>query len=79
MYLGKTSDNISLYKFRYILDTQYYVGVMAQDLIYAHPEAVIIDPRGFLRVSYDQIGLRMVTHEEWLKHGLTSVYKSIEV
>lgn len=52
---------------------------MAQDLIYAHPEAVIIDPRGFLRVSYDQIGLRMVTHEEWLKHGLTSVYKSIEV
>lgn len=65
--LGKTSNGIQLYAFRYFWSEQTFVGVMAQDLLeqpeFAH--AVIVGKSDYYRVNYDALGLRMVTLEEW--------------
>jgi len=41
------------------------VGVIAQELINTHPEALIIDKSGYYLVDYSIIGLKMVTIEQW--------------
>lgn len=59
------NDGITLYSFQYLWSTQVYIGVMAQDLLESHPEAVYVDSNGFYGVYYAKLGLKMMTIEEW--------------
>ncbi|MGB4759509.1 MAG: tail fiber domain-containing protein [Candidatus Saccharimonadales bacterium] len=70
-FLGQASNGIRLYSFKYLWSNVTYVGVMAQDLLESHPEAVATDDNGFYRVNYEMLGLEMKTFEEWQKtHSL---------
>jgi hypothetical protein len=69
-YLTTTQSNIKLYSFQYIWSDQIYVGVMAQDLMETHPEALSIGTDGFYRVNYSLLGLEMLTLEEWESKSL---------
>lgn len=61
-----SAHNITLYSFNYFWDNSVtYVGVMAQDLIDTHPEALSIDAWGFYHVNYTALGLRMITIEQY--------------
>lgn len=64
-----TQNGIKLYQFQYIWSDEIYVGVMAQDLVNSHPEALTIDNFGYYRVSYAVLGLKMMSLEEWLSTG----------
>lgn len=41
------------------------MGVIAQDLLESHPKAIHVDNYGFYMVDYEQLGLRMMTLDEW--------------
>jgi Chaperone of endosialidase len=64
-HLGKTSNGINIYSFEYIWSSQVYVGVIAQEVMRTHPEAISTDVFGFYRVDYHVIGLEMMTLEAW--------------
>jgi hypothetical protein len=63
--LYTTSGNIRVYTFEYIWGGPTYVGVIAQEILDTHPEAVGIDSSGYYFVDYDVLGLKMVTLEDW--------------
>jgi len=71
--LALRDNGIVLYSFRYFWSDQVYVGVMAQQVATIVPEAVVMEPNGFLAVNYDRLGLKMQTLEEWqARHGVAS-------
>ena len=55
--VGKENGH-QMYEFNYLWSPTRYVGVMAQDVIKTHPEAVIETPMGYV-VNYDAIGVQM--------------------
>lgn len=48
-----------IYRFKYLWSDTEYVGVMAQEVLKAMPEAVARGDDGFLRVDYAAIGMQM--------------------
>ena len=46
-----------------------YVGVIAQEVQTVRPDAVTRGADGYLRVSYDRLGLKFQTYEQWLASG----------
>ncbi len=73
--LPASREGYDLYKFQYIDDKNEntYVGVMAQDILSRNPEAVVQNESGFYKVRYAQLGLKMVTLEQWESEGSDSV------
>jgi hypothetical protein len=67
--LGRLDDGLGYYRFTYIGGHTQYVGVMAQDVQTVMPEAVTRDTDGYLRVSYDKLGLPFETYDQWLATG----------
>ena len=65
--VGSLSNGIVLYSFRYLWSDQRYVGVLAQEIETVVPDAVSRGPDGFLRVDYGQLGIEMLTWQEWVK------------
>jgi hypothetical protein len=63
--LGQHADGINLYRFRYLWSDTVHVGVMAQEVAAARPDAVRQGADGYLRVDYARLGLRMRTWDEW--------------
>jgi hypothetical protein len=63
--VGQLDNGIKLYRFRYIGSDQVYVGVMAQQVAAIVPQAVVMEPNGYLAVYYDRLGLKMQTLQEW--------------
>jgi hypothetical protein len=63
--LERRADGIGLYRYRYLWSDTEYVGVMAQEVEKAVPDAVVRGADGFLRVRYDRLGLAMVTWNDW--------------
>ena len=63
--LGKRSDGIALYRYRYLWSGKEYVGVMAQEVAAIRPDAVLQGTDGFLRVDYGKLGTRLMTFDEW--------------
>jgi Chaperone of endosialidase len=64
------TNGLRLYSFQYRRDpATTYVGVLAQDLLESDDSrfrsAVIVRPDGYYAVKYDELGLRMVTLDEW--------------
>ena len=73
--LATAPNGLPLYRFRYLGDasSQSYVGVMAQDVLTVDPGAVNVDHRGFYKVRYGRLGLRMNTIEAYDERGLEAV------
>jgi len=67
--LGRLDDGLGYYRFTYIGGHTSYVGVMAQEVQNVMPEAVTRDADGYLRVSYDKLGLPFETYDQWLATG----------
>lgn len=63
--VGQLDNGIKLYSFRYFWSDQVYVGVMAQQVAAIVPDAVVMQPNGYLAVYYDRLGLKMQTWEQW--------------
>ena len=55
--LGRLNDGLGYYRFVYNGGDTAYVGVMAQEVQTVLPEAVTRGVDGYMRVSYDRLGL----------------------
>lgn len=67
--LGHLDNGIGFYRFVYNGGGKAYVGVMAQEVQAAMPQAVTRDHDGYLRVSYDKFGLTFETYDHWVASG----------
>ncbi|TXG76665.1 hypothetical protein E6Q11_04190 [Candidatus Dojkabacteria bacterium] len=65
LYLETHSSGIRLYSFRYLWSDTVYVGVIAQELLQTHPEAISKGRDGYYRVDYGKIGLIMTTLDQY--------------
>lgn len=69
-YVGKENGH-NVYEFEYKNGSgQRYRGVMAQEVIKTHPEAVIMDKSGYMAVNYAKIGVNF--HEVGAKAPLSA-------
>ena len=69
MLLGRLDDGLGYYRFVYNGGHTAYVGVMAQEVESVKPEAVMRGADGYMRVSYDLLGLPFETYKEWVANG----------
>jgi hypothetical protein len=67
--LGRLDDGLAYYRFVYNGGHIAYVGVMAQEVLTVMPEAVTRGGDGYMRVSYDQLGLPFETYQQWVAAG----------
>src|SRR6266566_4634262 len=64
--LARLDNGIGIYRFQYKgNDHTTYVGVMAQEVAKIVPSAVLRGRDGYLRVNYDQIGVKFMTWDAW--------------
>ena len=67
--LGRLDDGLGYYRFVYNGGHTAYVGVMAQEVQTVVPEAVTRGTDGYMRVSYDRLGLPFETYDQWVASG----------
>jgi hypothetical protein len=67
--LGHLANGLGYYRFSYLGSSKPYVGVIAQEVQNLVPEAVTRGPDGYLRVYYEQLGLKLRTYSDWLAGG----------
>jgi hypothetical protein len=67
--LGRLDGGLGYYRFVYNGGHGAYVGVVAQEVERVVPEAVSVGADGYLRVSYDRLGLLFGTNARWLADG----------
>ncbi len=67
--LGRLDDGLGYYRFVYNGGHTPYVGVMAQEVQTVMPEAVARGADGYLRVSYDLLGVPFETYAQWVATG----------
>jgi hypothetical protein len=67
--LGRLNDGLGYYRFVYNGGHTTYVGVVAQEVLTVAPEAVTRDADGYMRVSYDRLGLPFETYGQWVASG----------
>jgi hypothetical protein len=69
VFLDRLGNGIGLYRFVYKGDDKAFVGVLAQEVQSVMPEAVRRARDGYLRVSYDKLGVKFESHDEWIASG----------
>ena len=57
--VGNSPSGINIYEWNYIGKPQRYRGVMAQEILEKHPEAVALQPDGYMSVYYGKIDVNM--------------------
>ena len=62
--MGKSPSGINIYQFRYVGGGPLYQGVIAQELLETHPNAVVTMPNGYYGVRYDLIDVDFVKVSE---------------
>ncbi|MBR1227850.1 MULTISPECIES: DUF3300 domain-containing protein [unclassified Bradyrhizobium] len=67
--LGHLANGLGYYRFSYLGSSKPYVGVIAQEVQTVAPEAVTRGPDGYLRVRYEQLGLKLRSYTDWLGSG----------
>ncbi len=72
--LGRLNDGLGYYRFVYNGGHSAYVGVMAQEVQTVMPGAVTIGADGFMRVSYDLLGLPFESYKQWVETGAQLPY-----
>ena len=65
--VGTSPSGINIYHFRYRGDMRRFEGVIAQELLMTHPEAVMRMPNGYYAVKYDvlDVTFRELTGAEY--------------
>jgi hypothetical protein len=63
--LVETRNGIKIYSFQYLWSDEYFVGVMAQDLLGTEHESAVIEHNGFYTVNYGQLGFNMQLLSEY--------------
>jgi len=57
--VGRRSDGLGVYAYKYLWSDAVYVGVLAQEVALIHPGAVVHDDlTGYLSVDYGQLNGR---------------------
>jgi hypothetical protein len=67
--IGRLENGLGFYRFAYNGSNKAYVGVMAQEVQTIMPTAVLRGPDGYLRVSYDMLGVKFQTYDQWAASG----------
>ncbi len=67
--LDRLDSGIGFYRFIYNGGGTAFVGVLAQEVQSVMPEAVQRARDGYWRVSYDKLGLKFETYDEWIASG----------
>ena len=67
--LGRLDDGLGYYRFVYNGGHTAYVGVIAQEVRTLMPEAVTRGADGYMRVSYELLGLPFETYQQWVATG----------
>ncbi|MBR1252602.1 DUF3300 domain-containing protein [Bradyrhizobium sp. AUGA SZCCT0240] len=67
--LGHLANGLGYYRFSYLGSTRPYVGVIAQEVQSLMPEAVTRGRDGYLRVYYEELGLKFGSYTDWLAGG----------
>jgi hypothetical protein len=67
--LDRLDNGLGFYRFIYNGGDTVFVGVLAQEVQSVMPEAVRRARDGYLRVSYDKLGLKFETYDEWIASG----------
>jgi hypothetical protein len=67
--LGWLDNGLGYYRFAYNGSETTYVGVMAQEVRAVRPDAVTVGRDGYLRVSYEGLGLPFRTYDQWIQSG----------
>ena len=67
--LGRLDDGLGYYRFVYNGGHTAYVGVIAQEVEAVMPDAVTHGADGYMRVSYDMLGLPFETYAQWVATG----------
>jgi hypothetical protein len=67
--LGRLDDGLGYYRFVYNGGHTAFVGVLAQEVQTVAPEAVMRGADGYMRVSYDLLGLPFETYQQWIATG----------
>ena len=67
--IGHMQNGLGFYRFTYNGGDTAYVGVMAQEVQTVMPTAVLRGSDGYLRVSYDMVGVTFQTYDRWLASG----------
>ncbi len=71
-------NGFNIYHFHYIWSNDEYVGVIAQEVERARPDAVTRGADGFLRVHYDKIGIefrRLNSNEKRRPRNRRSIHR----
>jgi hypothetical protein len=55
----ETRNGINIYSFQYLWRDEYFVGVMAQDLLGTEHESAVVESNGRYTVDYSQLGFNM--------------------
>ena len=67
--LGCLDNGLGYYRFAYNGSERAYVGVIAQEVRAVRPDAVAVGRDGYLRVSYERLGLRFRSYDDWVASG----------
>ena len=67
--LGYLESGLGYYRFSYPGSDKAYVGVIAQEVQAAMPDAVTRGGDGYLRVYYEKLGLKFRSYHDWLASG----------
>jgi len=67
--LGRLDNGLGYYRFAYNGSERAYVGVIAQEVRAVRPDAVAVGRDGYLRVSYERLGLPFRSYDEWVASG----------
>ena len=67
--LGRLDNGLGYYRFAYGGSEKAYVGVIAQEVRAVRPDAVAVGRDGYLRVSYERLGLAFRSYDEWAASG----------
>jgi Protein of unknown function (DUF3300) len=67
--LDRLDSGIGFYRFIYNGGRTAFVGVLAQEVQSIAPEAVRRARDGYWRVSYEKLGLKFETHDQWIASG----------
>jgi hypothetical protein len=67
--LGYLNNGLGYYRFKYRDAGTVYVGVIAQEVRRIRPGAVRRGQDGYLRVSYEMLGLELQTYQRWIASG----------
>ena len=67
--VGHLANGLGLYRFAYNDSDKVFVGVLAQEVAQAMPDAVRRAPNGYLQVDYARVGVPMMTWDQWVEAG----------